>query len=281
MRFLSPLEEFPLHLPLVISDEKLTLDLSQLPNIWSVDGQADEVLLRRTLDNTLHRLRLDYVPPLLPYAAWNWFFEDFLNNAGFQGNLVAASSGTGAALSAGTGEADAPGILSAATGTTATGRTGLMTGAAALRLGQGRCIFEARVRIPTLSNATDTFTVRLGYLDSISGEPVDGAYFRYTHGNNSGNWQGVCRSNNAESSTNFTTAPVTTGWQKLSLNVYADGSRVDFTIGGTTQAVTTNIPTSAGRETGIGAAILKSVGTTARTMLLDYLYHTFNLATAR
>ena len=67
----------------------------------------------------------------------------------------------------------------------------------------------------------------------------------------------------------------------MNLNVYADGSRVDFTISGTTQAVTTNIPTAAGRETGIMANLVKSVGTTARTMLLDYIYHTFNLTAAR
>jgi hypothetical protein len=283
MRINGPLDEFPVTLPLQVNPttKKLELDLSTLANIWSVDPGADEVLLRKTLDNSLNRLRLDYIPPLQPYAAWNWLFEDFLNNGGFAGGLASGVSGTSAALNVGTGEANAPGVLSFTTGTTATGRAGLQTGATSLLLGQGKCVFEARVRIPTLSNATDTFTVYLGYGDLLTGNPTDGAFFRYTHGTNSGNWQGVCRSNNTESITNFTTAPVTTGWQKLNLNVYADGSRVDFTIGGTILAVTTNIPTVAGRETGIIANLVKSVGTTARTMLLDYLYHTFNLTTPR
>ena len=283
MRFNGPLDEFPATLPLKVNTttNKLELDLSTLPNIWSVDPSADELLLRKTLDNSLNRLRLDYLPPIIPYASWQWLFDDFLNNAGFSPGLVSSVSGTGAAHSVGTGEASAPGVISSSTGTTATGRAGLSTGATSYRLGQGKCVFEARAQIPTLSNATDTFTVRLGFLDSVSAESTDGVFFRYTHGTNSGNWQGVCRSNNVESVTNFTTAPVTTGWQKLNLNVYADGSRVDFTIGGTTQAVTTNIPTAAGRETGVGYFILKSVGTTARAINLDYLYQTFNLTTAR
>jgi hypothetical protein len=257
-------------------------DPSDLPFLWTTDPTADELLARKAIDGSVNRLRLDYVPPVLPYAAWQWLFDDFMNNSAFAGGLVSTTSGTGASHSTVAGEPSAPGIISGSTGTTTTGRAALATSVNALRLGQGRCLFEARVRIPNLSNATDSFTVRIGYLDSVSGEATDGAFFRYTHSVNSGNWQAVCRDNNNETTANFSVGPVTSDWQKLAINVYPDGSRVDFTIAGTgTEAIATNIPTTSGRQTGLGYSIIKSAGTTARTILLDYLWHTFNLATAR
>lgn len=259
----------------------IEIDLTTLSTATISDPAAFLLLLESLIDGSKSKLPLSALPPNVPRENWSWFFEDFLNNAGFQGNLVSATSGTGAATNAGTGEQSAPGVVIHTTGTTATGRSGLLSGVSAFRFGAGKTIYETRVRLSNLSDGTDTFTVRLGYLDSVSAESTDGIFFRYTHSVNGGFWQGVCRNNNTESVANFSVAPVTTGWQKLALTVYADGSRVDFTIGTTTLSVTTNIPTAAGRETGIGHFILKSLGTTARTMSLDYVYHALNLTTAR
>lgn len=259
----------------------LEIDLTTLPTATISDPAAFLLLLESLIDGAKSKLPISSLPPIIPRENWCWFLEDFLNNSGFQGGLASSVSGTGAATNTGTGEQSAPGVVTHTTGTTATGRSGLLSNAASFRFAGGKVIYETRVRLSNLSDATDTFTVRLGYLDSVSAESTDGVFFRYTHGTNSGNWQGVCRNNNAESVTNFSIAPVTTGWQKLSLTVYADGSRVDFTIGATTQSVTTNIPIASGRETGIGHFILKSLGTAARSMSLDYVFHLMNLTTAR
>ncbi len=262
----------------------LAIDLSSLGGVTITDPSAFQILLQSLIDGSLKKLTLSSLPPIIPYNSWSWFFEDFLNNSAFVGGL--AQSVSGGTLTVGTGDQSVPGVLNLNTGAVATNRAGVATGATSLRFGGGKMTYEARVKVSALSNGTDTYTVYAGYGDNSAGVPVDGAFFRYTHGTNSGFWQAATRVNNVETAVNFSVAPSTSGWQKLNVSVYADGSRVDFTLtdtngAQTTLSSTTNIPTAAGRETGIVAQIVKSVGTTSVSFLLDYIYHLANLTTAR
>lgn len=168
---------------------------------------------------------------------------------------------------------DAAGVAVFTTSTSVGGRAALVSNNNnCIRLGGGEAIFEVRVRLGNLSDGTQSFTVRFGFMSDGGGDAPNGVFFRYTHSVNSGNWQGVARNNNSETATNFSTTPVTSGWQKLRIVVNAAGSSAEFFINGVSVGtVASNIPTAAGRETALGASIIKSAGTTARTLLMDYL----------
>jgi hypothetical protein len=180
------------------------------------------------------------------------------------------TAGTGAAFSSlAIGTENAVGVLRFASGTVATNRGSIAANnLAVLKLGLGEAKWHSRSRLPVLSDATNTFTVRSGFIDSITGDAVDGAYFRYTHSINGGRWQAVCRNNNAETATDTGVAPVTNTFQSLKIEVNAAGTEARFYIGAALVAtITTNIPTASGRETGYGITVIRSVGTASVNML--------------
>jgi hypothetical protein len=187
------------------------------------------------------------------------------------------NSGTGAAQAQ---PATIPGNIGAgwlnfSTGTTATGRTARHLGLLSFLFGSGReSEYEARFQIPILSTALQTYTTRIGFLDSVSSDPADGVYFRYTDSVNGGRWEAVCRANSVETAADTGVAAVADTDTKLHIKVAADGSAAEFTINGTLVAtITTHISTSntSNRVTGAGIAVAKSVGTTSvQALVVDY-----------
>jgi hypothetical protein len=166
------------------------------------------------------------------------------------------------------------GWVQASTGTTATGRASIWSpSTAVLRLGLGAATFGARFRVPTLSTATDTYTLRCGFIDANTLESVDGVLFRYSHGVNGGRFEAVTRSNSTETAVD-TGVTVATGTDYVThIAVNAAGTSAQFIINGTVVAtITTNIPTGSGRETGYGIYGQKSVGTASIALYtVDYL----------
>jgi hypothetical protein len=163
-----------------------------------------------------------------------------------------------------------------ATGTDTTGRSGVQAGTACILFGTGRYRIRIDAQYVTESDGTDTYTTRLGFLDSVSAEPTDGVYFRYTHSANAGNWVCVTRTNGAETVTN-TNVPIAAGaYRVFEIEVNADGTQALFYIEGVLVGThSANIPTTASRNTGYGATIIKSAGTTSRSMRLDLLAWSF------
>jgi hypothetical protein len=181
-------------------------------------------------------------------------------------------NGSGAALAASTATAGRVGVITASTGTTTSGYATLNTDPASIVLSNGAVRFRCDIQLSALSDGTDTYTARFGLGDVATGaEPTDGVYFRYTHSVNSGKWVCVTRSNGTETATNSTGAAVAaTTWLTLECEINAAGTSATFYANGVLQATnTTNIPTGAGRETGVQMSILKSAGTTARLVSLD------------
>ncbi|KAB2842313.1 hypothetical protein F9K50_02260 [bacterium] len=221
----------------------------------------------------------------LEYSTRIEIFDDFIGTAnGGIGpfNFNPAISGTAAQVNVTAPGTDAFGVIECLTGSTSTGRAGIETSSSSIRFGGGKHVFETRVRIPTLSNGTDRFTVRIGFGDNITTDPTDGAFFRYVDNVNSGNWVCVTRSNGVETTSNTSTAPTTTGWQKLRIEVNAAASSVEFFIDGTSVAtIITNIPSGSGRETAINLGIVKSLGTTGREFEADWVYFKVIPTTAR
>ena len=213
------------------------------------------------------------IAEMLPGPARFYAFNDMVSSTSGP-EFVFQQSGTGAGVAARTGLADGGiGWVDFNLGTVATNRVACSVAQNTIRLGLGRAYFACRISQRVLSDATTTYTERFGFLDNVTAESSDGAFFRYTHSINGGRFEAVCRSNGVETAvdTGITVAGVTT--YKLEVVVNAAGTSAEFFVNGASVAtITTNIPTAAGRETGCGIMLLRSVGTAASTPVsVDYV----------
>lgn len=219
-------------------------------------------------------------------------FCDFLQNsttsagAGGTDSWIVATGGTGATIAAiDVGSLNALGIISLGIGTLSGSRSfACASGAGCIKLGSGRARFQAKAAIHIVSDGTDTYTARMGFMDVFTAEPTDGCYFRYTHGTNSGKWQAVTRSNGTETATDTGVTAVADTWGRFSIDVNAAGTSVAFSIDGAVVATnTTNIPTGAGRESTYGLGVVKtSAGTTNNAALyIDYAEVEYLFTTVR
>lgn len=196
-------------------------------------------------------------------------------------------SGAGAASSRLAGAiSGALGVIDLSTGTTNTGRTFVSSRAADLTsFGDGVTIFRARVRLPVLSDGTETYSIRVAFDDSATNTaPTDGAWFSYTHATNSGKWVCNTASNSTTTATNAATAaPVANTWTALEVRSNAAGTSIAFYVDGVLVATnTTNIPVTFGtRDFGFGFGIVKSAGTTARKLQADFMEVEKDFTTAR
>jgi len=212
-------------------------------------------------------------------------FEDFVFDA-YAGSGNNDNQYSFTRFTAGTGSlSDVDGTVPAAgndyfgihilnTGTTTTGRAGIgaHNNVNRLMLGGRQVIYETRVRVETLSDATNAFTSYYGLMDAnAAGVPTNGVYFSYNHGVNSGNW--TCTAIAAgTTSLNSGVAVVANQWYVLRMVVNALGTRVDYFVDDVLVATaTTNIPTGSGRQVRMVFKIEKSAGTTARTTSIDFV----------
>lgn len=149
--------------------------------------------------------------------------------------------------------------------------------------------YEILTRVNVNSDGTDTFQYICGFFDT-SGviNQVDGAFFLYdsqgvsTGSAASGNWQLVTASNSVRTFTTSSVAIDNTNLQKLRIDVNAAGTSVQFYINDTLVGThTTNIPTGAARQFGLGNFLQKSAGTTARTTDVDYMFFKMKFTTPR
>lgn len=160
------------------------------------------------------------------------------------------------------------------TGTTTTGRAGIgaHNNVNRLMLGGRQVIYETRVRVETLSDATNSFTSYYGFMDgNAAGVPGNGMYFSYNHGVNSGNW--TCTAKAAgTTSINSSVAVVANQWYILRMVINATGTSADFYIDDVLVATAnSNIPTGSGRQVRMVFKIEKSAGTAARTTSIDFV----------
>lgn len=180
---------------------------------------------------------------------------------------------------------NACGICTMTSGSTATGRCsiGSSNSLAIMRAGLGKLTFTTRFYIGTLSNGTDRYVLRMGFLDSFSGESVDFIGFRYSDDLNSGKFQCVTRSNSSETATDSGITLAVNTWYTLEVVVNADGTSCEFFIdGASVGTITTNIPSNSSRLFSYGFYAQKTVGTTNITMAyIDYLEVLLEFTTPR
>lgn len=202
-------------------------------------------------------------------------FDDLIAPLAWNGS----TSGTGSArttASAFSATENTVGMIGCFTGTTTTGRASNYDGDEGLWFANGwTWMLETRACADTLADATNDYVVYLGFCDNNANanEPNDGAYFKYQRSVTGTFW--VCSTANNGARTNTTTAvaPASLIMQVFKIDVNEAGTSVEFRIDGTLVAThTTNIPSASARSTGIGQKIVKSAGTSSRTLYVDYIH---------
>lgn len=222
------------------------------------------------------------------YEGWDFIKEGVVTNSGTGTSFVVNGAvpvgytsgiGSTATLSSATG---APGMVTLSTGTTTTGYLRLFLCPPVVRLGSGEISFRARIRIPTLSDATNRFSVGVVMVDVINGAPQRIAAV-YTDNVNSGQWTADAIGSGT-TTVNTTVAPTANTWMVLELRPNAAGTEWTLYIGSTSSSlssaatVTSNLPTVA---LGLGIQITKMAGTTARTVEIDFCDFTQTFTSVR
>ena len=222
-------------------------------------------------DSTSSRWRLSNPESLVtPSSKLGYYYTRHWGSTGSDGvtSTTAASGGTASTITA---IAAHPSIVqfTLGTSTTGSGSYGILNSNQMLLGNSWYWKYETIAQIRALSDGTNTYTMRFGFLDSGSAESTDGVFFRYTDSVNSGKWVLVARSNSSETTTNATnTAVAINTWYRLTIIVNPAGTSAEFFQNGVSLGtVGTTIPTGAGRGTGFGGMFLKTAGTADNTVL--------------
>lgn len=78
--------------------------------------------------------------------------------------------------------------------------------------------YQVMVKLVTLSDATNTWTARLGFANAFQGgDPTSAAFFRYSHGVNGGKWQAVSRAGGVETAVDTGVAASTAAFHKFKI----------------------------------------------------------------
>ena len=119
--------------------------------------------------------------------------------------------------------------------------------------------YHCSVKTPSaLSSGSETYTIRCGLMETLDAANNDGAFFRYTHSENSGQWTCVTRNSGAETATSTSITVGTSTVYDLEVYIRPDGTAEFFIAGNRQTTHSTNMPDS---PLGTVAGILKSAGT--------------------
>jgi len=147
-------------------------------------------------------------------------------------------------------------------------------------------ILTARVRVPDLSDGTNTYHLRIGFVVTTASPLTGGCVFTYdlagtqTGSSASANWQTLTASaNNRTYNQNYTGVSVSANtW--TTLQIIASSSNVFFLVNGSLVAThTTNLPTSGFLLPYFD--LRKTAGSTARTFEVDYITTDIKYSTPR
>lgn len=249
--------------------------------IWNAAGDlaygtGSDTATRLAIGDSLAKLYNDGSAPFWGTANNTWTIEEHFFGVSGENFTYSNSGGSNNYLSA-QANADHPGVLRL--GATNSGNyAGIILGGSTgwLTFGGGESVCEGTIYIENLSDGTDSYATRVGFIESAAGTQVDGVFLLHDH--NSANWQVQCRAASTGSASASNTA-VATGWTKWKIVVNAAGTSAAFYINGTqlnVSPLTTNIPTST-NMTAVGGQINKTAGTTVRYVHFDYMRATGKL----
>jgi hypothetical protein len=216
-----------------------------------------------------------------PYVSryWNEAFTTAGDSHGATGALWPVSGGTANVLGTGGVTGSRVGIIHLATGTGTTGRAAFYASAntsMAYDDGTGKSYMEYRAefRSPAdLSDATNEYFIHAGFIDSVVADSADGAFLKYTHGLNSGQWQFLTADGTIRTTGNSTVAMAVSTWYCLRVVMYPNGTAEFYIDGVSLGRNTANLPSN-GRDFSFGIVLRKNAGTTARNMQVDGVGYT-------
>lgn len=198
-------------------------------------------------------------------TAADWGDFAFAASGGSLGTVIATST--------------TPGGWSLSTGATTTGAVSAYFSKSLVNVGfwgSSHIVASFFVRVVTLSDGTNTFSVSAGLIPTPSSVVLDvnnSCHFKYSHGLNSGKWLAVNRNTSGTETTADTGVTVATTAPVL-LTVCVDKalSEARYYINGVFVArITGSMPSAV--AIGPRVSIIKSAGTTARTLALsNFMY---------
>lgn len=260
-------------------------------------------------------------PAALDYSGTAYYFTDEMlygnpNFSGGSGPWQRTATGTGTASTNLTGTATGSrfGLVSLATGSTATGSVAWNLDQGMLDLTSLTVTSEATVGITALSSGTDEFEDFVGLADTNNSiNLTNGCGFLYDRGNtatggtntsNEADWECVCANNGtrtiyvmdgtATSDESFKTVaaplgvitfPGTNNWFSLKI-VITPGTRAEFYVANGSGYVkscdiSTNLPSTSSRAVGPLFLHIKSAGLNSRVLYLDRYHLEVDQASAR
>lgn len=196
---------------------------------------------------------------------------DFTTYASTAGSVTFTNGAVGhpgiCNLTTSTGTATSVGVIKTPTPTASV---------AQIYIGGGELIYETLAELTALHDGTNTGYFRFGFMDEISGAPLNGIIAQC--GTSADNWTLFCNNNGAStSSTGISLA--TTGWHHIKIVVNASGTSATLYVDGDLEATVASGLPSAGMS--YGAQLQKTAGTTAISMNID-LFHVHQIfSTAR
>lgn len=240
-----------------------------------VTGSRDYVLMPNSSvsiekDGTSDRWRLSFIPEPDGLKAIKYIFVPGSITSGDWGHVAfSQASGTIASVNAASG---LPGANAVGTGASSSGASTLSMPKTVNSLaffGDAHIFVESLVSIPTLSDGTQTFTIQSGFITTTTNNSLavnNTAGIRYSHGINSGKFEGFSRDNSGtESTADLGITVAVNTLYVLRTEIDKSISEVRFYVNGAFAGrVTGNMPsatTVAGR-----ACIVKTLGATARSM---------------
>lgn len=225
-------------------------------------GTSGALTLTTTVPNNGWRCYTDFFGA--PWAA----------TVGDCGVFLGASGGTFTNVGTGLDPTHPSGALLTTTGNAASRAAIVSSGSGtdSVILGAGANVsFEMVLQFSAVSDGTDTYILRVGFLDSINGAPTDGVWFEYVQASDT-DWQ--CKTNNNTTPTVVDSTVVAAAATSTKLRIEVDDSTTArFFINGSQVcgAVTTTIPSGAARATQFGVSFIRTAGTATRTVSMDYL----------
>jgi hypothetical protein len=187
-----------------------------------------------------------------------------------------ANSGT---ITAGAADANGFYYWNLATGTLATNNPAISLGkgTAPTRIQDAYLYSRALVRIPTASDGTNTFTVLAGLSSSTAPTTtiLNSALIGYSHGTNSAKWYGYTSNASTSTTVDLGITVATNTMYVLEVYLNKQGTEARFFVDGVYRGrSTTNLPV-AGTTAWPQASIVKTVGTTPRSVYVSEVSATY------